>query len=84
MKEVSQTRTVWSLGTVAYNRLVLSEVWVGTRLDTGERISRQLEKPLPDILLAGLPKPDQSTKDWLVLIGDGLDAYELIAEPPQD
>lgn len=84
MKEVEATGTVWSLGAVTYNRTSLTELWVGMRLDTGERITRQIEKELPDILVAGLPDPDPDSDDSFVLTDQKLQDYERVADPPAD
>jgi hypothetical protein len=84
VKEVRETRTVWSLGAVSYNRAMLSELWLGTRLDSGERVTRQVDKPLPDILPAELPPPDPDSDDSFVLTDRKLEDYERIAEPPVD
>lgn len=82
MKEILATNTVWSLGAVIYDRVRLTELWFGTRLATGERVSAKIEKPLPDILLAGLPAPDDDPDSGFVLLDHMLEEYERIAEPP--
>ena len=84
VKEVQATNTVWSLASAGYNRTTLTELWVGMRMDTGERLVREVEKPLPDILLDELPPPDPNSDNWCVLSDRKLDDYERVADPPAD